>query len=160
MKKEKVNDLKGIRKPELYKQAYSRWSNIHWRVEHDPNYSGVTICTDWYIFSLFYKWYAENYSEGWQIDKDILGGNEYSPNNCIFVPCEVNLLYRDVKTSIQKGVVKNNKGYQSQITIGGINQKLGTFETIEDASRAYETARTERIKALSVQYPQLKSIIK
>ncbi|MGG7348372.1 hypothetical protein ACQ7CM_24445, partial [Escherichia coli] len=93
MEKEKRNDLKGQELPHV-KQALRVWNNFHSRVRNNINYSTVTICDDWYRFSDFYYWYVENVVDGWHLDKDILGGNEYSPSNCIFVPREVNQLFR------------------------------------------------------------------
>ncbi|HBR4060544.1 TPA: hypothetical protein L9U15_005469, partial [Klebsiella pneumoniae] len=82
-----------------------------------------------------------------------------SPQHCVFVPTEVNQLFRNVSTTYAKGVAKNNDGYQAQITINGVNKKLGTYKTIEEATEAYQVARAEKLNELTIQYPTLANII-
>ncbi|MCW9463082.1 hypothetical protein PIA91_04115 [Klebsiella michiganensis] len=151
MKKEKTNDLKGQELPSV-KEALRVWNNYHSRVRNDRNYSTVTICDEWYLFSNFYYWYIDNIVDGWHLDKDILGGNEYSPDNCIFVPREVNQLFRKVPTSLSTGVVVNHKGYQAQAKFGKRVYKFGTYPTIEEAHAAYFSGRKSYIYKLSQKY--------
>jgi len=155
---EKNNDLKG-QKTKHHKKALNAWHNMHRRVRNDPSYDGVTICDEWYIYSNFYSWYEEHVVDGWHIDKDISGCHKYSPDTCVFVPVEVNMLFRDMKTQFMKGVVSNTQGYQSQISVDGKIKKLGTFDTIEKAHAAYLNARTERLHELVIKYPVLNSIL-
>lgn len=63
-------------------------------------YLDVKICEDWKDFNNFYTWFKAQvdnnwYSEGWEIDKDIIGRgkNIYSPDYCAFVPKAVNRLF-------------------------------------------------------------------
>ena len=161
MKKEKRNDLKGQELPHV-KQALRVWNNFHSRVRNNINYSTVTICDDWYRFSDFYYWYVENVVDGWHLDKDILGGNEYSPSNCIFVPREVNQLFRKVPTSLSTGVVVNQKGYQAQATFDKKVHRFGTYPTIEEAHAAYVVGRKSYIYKISQQYkafPKLSAVL-
>ncbi|WP_142631663.1 hypothetical protein [Raoultella ornithinolytica] len=151
MKKEKTNDLKGQELPSV-KEALRVWNNFHSRVCNSINYSTVTICDEWYLFSNFYYWYIDNVVDGWHLDKDILGGNEYSPDNCIFVPREVNQLFRKVPTSLSTGVVVNHKGYQAQAKFGKRVYKFGTYPTIEEAHAAYVSGRKSYIYKLSQKY--------
>ncbi|MFG0515143.1 hypothetical protein [Kluyvera intermedia] len=155
---EKNNDLKR-NKGKYHKEALSAWHNMFYRVENYTQYTNVTICDEWHNYSYFYKWYSTNYVPEWDLDKDIKGGNEYSSDYCIFVPREVNLLFRRVGTIYGKGVVQNGKGYQAQITIDGKNEKLGTYTTINEASNAYMKAREERLAFLKSKYPMLATII-
>lgn len=161
MKKEKTNDLKGQELPSV-KEALRVWNNYHSRVRNDRNYSTVTICDEWYLFSNFYYWYIDNVVDGWHLDKDILGGNEYSPDNCIFVPREVNQLFRKVPTSLSTGVVVNHKGYQAQAKFGKRVYKFGTYPTIEEAHAAYFSGRKSYIYKLSQKYkayPKLSAVL-
>ena len=155
---EKYNDLKN-NKGIYHSEALVAWHNMHYRVSNILSYGNVTICSEWYTFSNFYKWFSTNYVENWHLDKDIKGGSEYSPQHCVFVPTEVNQLFRNVSTTYAKGVAKNNDGYQAQITINGVNKKLGTYKTIEEATEAYQVARAERLNELTNQYPTLANII-
>ncbi|HFG3705953.1 TPA: hypothetical protein ACGGM7_000288 [Escherichia coli] len=155
---EKNNDLKR-NKGKYHKEALKAWHNMFYRVEHSKQYANVTICDEWHSYSYFYQWYSTNYVPEWELDKDIKGGSEYSPYYCVFVPGEVNLLYRDFETKYGKGVVRNGNGYQAQITIDGKNEKLGTYPTINEAVTAYQKAREERIVYLKAKYPTLATII-
>lgn len=149
----KINDLKDTRtQHQLYKEAKMYWHNMHYRVEHDKNYCNVSICNEWYAFSNFYNWFEPNYKSGWHLDKDLLSGTIYSPTTCLFVPNEVNQLFRTFSTSLMKGVVKNTKGYQAQIKINGVMMKLGTYPTVQEAHNQYVLARKQRCLELSNQY--------
>lgn len=149
----KINDLKETRTQyQFYKEAYQHWYNMHYRVDHNKNYTNVSICNEWYAFSNFYDWFEPNYENGWQLDKDLLSGYIYSPSTCLFVPNEVNQLFRTFSTSLMKGVVRNTKGYQAQISINGAVIKLGTYPTVQDAHNQYVLARKQRCLDLSNQY--------
>ena len=37
-----------------------------------PTYNDCFVCKEWLTFSNFYKWFKDNYIEGYQLDKDIL----------------------------------------------------------------------------------------
>lgn len=62
----------------------------------NKSYSDCSVCDEWKAFSVFERWYSQNYVEGWHLDKDILvkGNREYSPDKCCFVPNEINCLFR------------------------------------------------------------------
>lgn len=55
---------------------------------------GVTVCDEWLDFQNFATWYISNYKEGFKLDKDLtnIGSMQYSPDNCSFIPVEVNNL--------------------------------------------------------------------
>ncbi|HIH9947480.1 TPA: hypothetical protein ACYVFR_004340 [Klebsiella pneumoniae] len=161
MKKGKRNDLKGQRLPRM-KEALRVWNNFHSRIRNNVNYSTVNICDDWYLFSNFYYWYIDNVVDDWHLDKDILGRNEYSPSNCIFVPREINQLFREVPTSLSTGVVVNHKGYQAQATFDKKVHKFGTYPTVEEAHTAYVAERKSYIYELSQKYkayPKLSAVL-
>ncbi|MEQ9853501.1 MULTISPECIES: hypothetical protein [Pectobacterium] len=158
---ENINDLKENKfKYPLYSKAYTYWYNMLYRVNNIKSYSDVSVCTEWYLFSNFYKWFEYNYIEGWELDKDIYGGKLYSPATCVFVPHEVNQLFRNYNTNLMKGVVVNGKGYQAQITINGVTSKLGTYPTEEEAHNQYLIARKQRLIELSQKYSELISVLK
>jgi hypothetical protein len=70
---------------------YDVWKGMKQRCSNPKNISyknygakGVTVCDLWKKdFVSFYTWCIENgWKEGMQIDKDLKGGNIYSPDNC------------------------------------------------------------------------------
>ena len=58
---------------------------------------GCSTIDDWHNQSKFSEWYLlhEYRFDGWEIDKDILlkGNKIYSPENCCFVPAEINCMF-------------------------------------------------------------------
>lgn len=73
--------------------AYQSWKGMirrcyskKYHIDH-PTYIGVTVCDEWRSFMAFRSWWVENYVDGFQLDKDIIGsGRVYSPDFCIYVP--------------------------------------------------------------------------
>lgn len=86
-------------------KAYTTWVNMLMRcyephyVNKFPTYIYVTVCDEWHNFQNFAKWYYKNYYEiegqRMHLDKDILikGNKIYSPETCVFVPNNINLLF-------------------------------------------------------------------
>lgn len=153
---EKINNLKGQTNLPLYKEAYTKWNDMHSRVRNNKNYSTVTISNEWYTFSNFYSWFVENYTGSKShLDKDIKGGRVYSADNCILMPGRVNQMFKGDYGSVGKGVrVQSNGRYQAQATWDGEYKSFGTYDTSDEATTAYEVARKKRLYDLSVQYSQ------
>lgn len=67
--------------------------------ERKPTYKGCSVCDEWLNYQNFAKWYDDNYyeikGEIMCLDKDILvkGNKIYSPENCVFVPNYINVLF-------------------------------------------------------------------
>lgn len=156
MKTKKVNDLKdgtSTSNRTDIEVALRYWNNMFYRVEHSAKYSTVHICTEWYMFSNFYNWFVINYIENWHLDKDIKSGTLYSPDTCIFVPPEVNLLFRRRKNSTgYYGVFKAGKKFQVLITQNGKTHQYGTFNTESEAHDEAMKVRKARLKELSQKY--------
>tara|TARA_R110001632_G_scaffold83617_9_gene184997 strand:+ start:3880 stop:4521 length:642 start_codon:yes stop_codon:yes gene_type:complete len=74
-------------------KQYIAWRNMLNRCycpktqERQPTYKGCTVAEEWHNFQTFAKWFDENYTDGFQLDKDIkIKANKvYSPDNCMFV---------------------------------------------------------------------------
>ena len=111
-----------------YLKSYHIWRQMLFRcyskkgLEKRSSYAGCTVCEDWHKFSIFKKWFDENYVEGWCVDKDILSppnNKIYSPDTCCFVPNEINVLFnRHQKQRSKSGVmgvqfvkIDGTKGY-------------------------------------------------
>lgn len=84
------NSVHGLTKHPLH----GIWMNIKRRCyeEKCPAYkryggSGITMCDEWKDdFQAFYDWAVANgWKKGLEVDKDIKGGNIYSPSNCLIV---------------------------------------------------------------------------
>lgn len=101
-----------------------------------PNYGnlGVTVCGDWHNFQNFADWYTLNHRDGWEIDKDIFGGMEYSPINCVMLPKELNSFFKGKTLNYpNNGVSHNGSTYMVQMTHEGIHLYMGKYKTKEEA---------------------------
>ena len=113
-----------------------------------PTYKGCRVSDEWLSFGNFANWFDENYVEGWQIDKDILGdGKLYSPETCCFVPHKINNLLHDNKAkkrdSTPIGVKLQDSRYRVQI--GNSRKHIGYFSTPQQAETAYKKAKKEYV---------------
>lgn len=87
--------------------AYIRWRNMlkrcYGNFKGHECYEKVTVCKQWHNFTIFYKWYKENYYEikgcVMCLDKDIKHKNSfiYSPETCMFVPMSINSIFEHCK---------------------------------------------------------------
>ena len=99
---------KGINDLNSKVASYSKWHSMirrcYSKVYHKnkPTYIGTTVCDNWLLLSNFHNWFLDNYIDGWQLDKDLLSnfGKVYSPDNCCFLPNEINCALKfDLKIS-------------------------------------------------------------
>lgn len=144
---------------------YDTWKSMIQRCYDDkhqqrcPTYKNTTICEEWKNYQNFAEWYSESFHKikgvKFQLDKDLLQNNVknkiYSPDTCVFLPHNVNSFLANKKTyntSNYTGVHwhKTNKKWQAEIMVFGENKKknLGFFSTPEEASFAYQKARSEQ----------------
>ena len=137
--------------------AYGDWANMLNRAyspKHHtsfPTYIGVTVCSEWKIFSSFRGWWLEHHIDGFQLDKDILSdGAVYSPSSCIFVPQWLNSFTID--SGATRGAypigVYFHKGKGRFIAQCGNpmskkQERLGYFTTPEEAHLAWLNRKLE-----------------
>ncbi|MEN3752517.1 hypothetical protein ABC733_06730 [Mangrovibacter sp. SLW1] len=132
--------------------------NMIYRVNNDTNYKDVTICDEWLNDKeAYYHWYLANMIEGWHLDKDILSGESkiYSPETCMFVPNEVNLMFRKKYSNsslMYKGIMKNGTGYRMKSTFNGKSKNGKTHHTQEEAYVDYLHHRIECFQLLQRKY--------
>ena len=105
----------------------------------------------------FHKWFNDNYVEGWELDKDLLGdGKTYSPESCCFIPKQLNLSLPKVNTTSNTitGVVLRKYGkYTCQVRLEtGKIKHLGTFLCQETAFSVYKREKERIITALANTY--------
>jgi hypothetical protein len=148
-----------------YKRVQSNRCYDIWRSMIQRCYSGeskfygeVEVCTEWYSYSNFNKWYYEQQEQQgdlshYDLDKDLINGTTklYSPENCVFIPDWLNLqLIERGKRRGQYplGVCKYKKGYISNIGDGsGVTKKyLGYYKTPEDAHSAWQIAKISKLE--------------
>ena len=131
--------------------------------ESKQTYKGCTVCLEWHNFQNFAEWYTsqEHYGKGYQLDKDWLveGNKIYSPSTCVLAPKTINSLIVDNAAKRGKypmGVVynKKNRNFNAQININK-TVKLGVFQTAEEASKAYQKAKKNRIKEVALEWQDL-----
>lgn len=114
-----------------------------------PTYIGCSVCEEWLLFSNFKKWFDENYTPGYELDKDILveGNKVYSPDTCRFVPKYINLLVKTPRqnNSGYSGVHCIKGKYRASIKNGDKTVVLGTFDDAVEAHKAYTSAKQKQI---------------
>ena len=158
-------------------KCYQTWKGMLERCYDDklhkkePTYKNCEVCKEWYNFQNFAKWYYNNYYEieGQKIhlDKDILckGNKIYSPENCIFVPNNINVLF--TKSDKSRGNYpigvhynKQNKKFVAQCNIYDYEENktkkkyLGLYDTVEKAFEVYKEFKERYIKQVADYYKE------
>jgi hypothetical protein len=139
-------------------KEYKTWLNLLGRCYKDNKrpitYKDCTVDERWHDFQVFGKWFEENYNpetmQGWQLDKDILvkGNKIYSPENCCFVPQEINTLFRQgfkSKYQCSTGIFKQCDKFTSMYR----GTYLGKFNTPEEAFEVYKTTKEQYLKEVA-----------
>lgn len=122
-------------------------------------YAHCSVCEEWKTYSLFKKFYDQNYVEGYHIDKDILkrGNKVYSPETCCFVPPEINTLivkHDATRGEYPIGVSKYKKYnlFRAILRVRGEYKQIGSFKTPELAFEEYKQAKEAHIQEMATQY--------
>lgn len=150
-------------------KEYSIWATMLKRCfykklkDKQPTYKGVTCCNEWLLFENFYEW-LHNQENFWQwksnkryaLDKDIIVKNNkiYSPKTCCLVPQNVNCLFlkREIdRGDLPIGVRENGKLFSASCHNPFTNktEKLGTYQTIDDAFQSYKRYKEYLIKQVA-----------
>jgi hypothetical protein len=149
---------------------YLTWSSMMRRCynskyhEKHPTYKDCEVCDEWLNFQNFAQWYDENYykieGQRMELDKDILikGNKVYSPETCVFVPGNINLLF--IKNNAMRGDLpigvywyKKRNMYRSHCQNGkGQQVTIGHFSTPEEAFYAYKKFKEKIIKQVADEY--------
>ena len=142
---------------------YVTWKDMLERCysEKDKNdhmsYFGISeVCDEWHNFQNFAKWHDENYyevNERLHLDKDILipGNTLYTPDRCLLIPQRINELFtcKVNGNGLPVGITKTAKGkYNARYN----EEKLGTFDTLEEAFEKYAQKKEETIKRIADEY--------
>jgi len=143
--------------------AYKCWNSMLQRcydkkfIDKNLWYSKCEVDYNWHNFQNFAEWFEKNYVKGYELDKDIInnGNKIYSPTNCCFVPKEINNLFANCKKQKRTfpiGVSKLRNKYLCQLSLNGINHKLGIFDTVEEAFNEYKKQKENQIKKLAIYF--------
>lgn len=143
---------------------YTRWSHMLERCYNEEYHSyrryggrGVTVCGEWHCFQEFAEWFVLHHIEGFELDKDILNpsSKEYSPDNCVFIPQNINKLFTERKIERGEypiGVLKRNDCNSFVATCddgSGKSIHIGCFDSQDDAFNAYKEVKIDVIKRVS-----------
>jgi len=152
---------------------YRRWSNMMSRCYNvkthikQPSYIGCSVAPEWHSFQVFAKWYDDNYywidGNKMCLDKDILlkGNKIYSPENCVFVPERINILFvkhDEYRGNLPIGVVLHKRTVKMnnyKAMVSDINNEplyLGVFDTINEAFLNYKIHKENVIKEVANKY--------
>jgi len=146
---------------ELQRRAsYTRWVNMMDRCYGDSvteTYRDVRVCKEWKDFDTFHEWHKENNDPNrkLELDKDLLvfGNKLYSPDACVLVPKELNMLIvipRVEKQRTLPGTYKTAFNYGA--SCNGI--KLGFYDTEEEAHRAWQMDMIRQLLVWSKVYEE------
>ena len=158
-----------------FTRVYETWKSMLQRCydkkyqEKRPTYKDCEVCDEWYNFQNFAKWYEENYyeikGEKMCLDKDILVKHNkiYSPETCIFVPNNINMLFVKCDRSRGESVIGTtpvNGKYKVRCSMfnpetgKSKNKYLGLYETQEKAFQVYKYYKEKNIKQIADYYKE------
>jgi len=110
-----------------------------------PTYKGVTVVKEWHVFSTFKAWMEKQDWEGKQLDKDLLQGDVYSPETCLFISRELNTFMTErtrFAGELPTGVSRKGKKFCSRVNIpDGGREFLGVFDDPEQAHSAWKSRK-------------------
>lgn len=145
---------------------YIYWSTMITRCYSDKTYytyDNKLVCDEWHCLQNFGKWFDENYyqinNQEMNLDKDILikGNKIYSPDTCVFVPHDINIIINDNKKrrgDYLIGVSYHNiaNKFQARCSFYGKECHLGLFDTEYEAFKKYKYEKEKYIKEVANLY--------
>jgi hypothetical protein len=138
----------------IKEKAYTTWNSMLDRCygsrSNNSTYSNVCVCMRWLNYQNFANWYYDNYINGFELDKDLIGdGTKYSPETCCFLPSKINTVLR--KSFGYRYSSKYNK-YSIRVTYDSDRLYVGNFENKTDAIRKYKEIKTNEILRLAEEF--------
>ena len=141
-------------------------------IKKRPTYKDCEVCEEWHNLQNFGNWFDNNYyeieGEVMCLDKDILnkGNKIYSPENCVFVPNNINVLF--IKSDSTRGeypigvyYYKTSGKFKSQCNIYNYKtnktkrKHLGYYDTPQKAFQVYKEFKENNIKEVADYYKDL-----
>lgn len=140
----------------VYSREYKYWFHMLRRCYSNSNAAssknykerGVYVDSTWHNFQEFAEWcqwQPEFLNTGWELDKDVFSTGtsiKYSPETCVFVPIDINLLFKQTKA----------KGYNSRNQVIFKGKFVKTCESREEASQIYGDLKTKHLRQLAELY--------
>lgn len=141
----------------MIKRCYGKNAEIN-----HPTYIDCSVVSDWLDFQNFAEWVKTNdsYDDNYDLDKDILIPNNkiYSPDRCVFVPREINCVFRasykrgrDLPVGVHYQKRNKYKKYGASVHKKHPNSKvhLGYFECPNEAHAVYVVAKEAYVKEVA-----------
>ena len=126
-------------------REYNIWSSMLKRVcdprhKNYESYKHCSISEEWFWLKHFGEWVTslpQWKHIGWHLDKDISGGNAYSPDTCYLVPKSINSMIttrggRAKSSDLPRGVCQIGKMYQGRYGSGS-DERTKMFCEMEEA---------------------------
>lgn len=151
--------------------AFSTWRDMLTRCYGKRNKKNLTyiecsVTQEWLSLKTFKLWFDSNYVEGWELDKDILIGDNsiYSPLTCVFVPSWLNRAFpkNNPSAALPMGVGYKKKPddminelakpFAAKIFSQGKQNYLGNYKTPEEAHKAWQQAKVIEICRVADMY--------
>jgi len=147
-----------------WKRMMQRCYDSNYHLQY-PSYKDCSVCAEWHNFRSFARWYSQNFYQMKDkimcLDKDILnkGNKVYSPDNCIFVPNEINCTIinrsRD-RGNFPVGVIAHENRYVAQCSsFNGKQKYIGTYDTPKEAFYGYKCYKENVIREIADEYKLL-----
>ena len=137
----------------VQRKEYTQWVGMTNRVKSNKHYDGVTVSDNFKDYDWYLDWAKqqkgflnlEPCGRLWAIDKDILGdGTIYSEDICVFVPAEINNMFKASGSTLPIGV-STTKSRRSDYSVSakylGVRFALGTYNSLLKAHNVYLTFR-------------------
>ena len=147
-------------------ESYKTWNRMIHRCYDGkkPTYKKCSVCEEWLNYSVFKKWFDENYyiipnhEKDMELDKDILIKNNtiYSPLTCVFVPHIINTTFTKANKSRRLGLPIGVERTKCGSYIARYHKcHIGTYKTLEEAFVAYKKHKEQTIKHIAEEYKNL-----
>ena len=142
---------------------YQAWKGMRFRTK--DIYKDATVCDEWRTLSKFKEWFDGHFIEGYQLDKDLMSATMpeklYSPETCVYIPRELNLLFTDrgaLRGDLPMGVNWVNRErygknrFRAAIQAYSKTTYIGCYSTPEEAHAAYRKAKLAYCRQLAADW--------
>jgi hypothetical protein len=120
----------------------------------------VTVAEDFHSYEKFYEFFTNlpnSDKTHWNLDKDLKGGSEYSPETVCLLPPEINMALVCItkrNSSGLPGVRRSGEKFTARIMLANDERHIGTFATQEEAYHAYRVAKNKWVIELTEKYSE------